>query len=119
MSRAVQIVAIVQAVYFLVTGVWPLVHVRSFMAVTGPKHDVWLVRTVGVLVAVVGVVIGLAAWRGGVTPEIALLAVGCAGALGAVDVIYVARRVIARVYLVDALAEAMLVAAWAWAWYVR
>jgi hypothetical protein len=28
-----------QGAYFLVTGVWPLVHMPSFLAVTGPKTD--------------------------------------------------------------------------------
>ena len=29
----------VQGAYFLVTGVWPLVSIRSFQAVTGKKTD--------------------------------------------------------------------------------
>jgi hypothetical protein len=118
MERAIVWVAAVQAGYFFVTGVWPIVHVRSFMAVTGPKHDVWLVKTVGALIAVVGVAIGVSAWRGAVPPEVAVLAVGSAAALGFVDVYYPLRGVIPRVYLLDAVAEALLIAAWviAWTW---
>src|SRR5690606_20176976 len=44
-----------QGWYYLASGVWPLVHYRSFIAVTGPKADDWLVRTFGALIAVVGV----------------------------------------------------------------
>src|SRR5687767_1429645 len=102
MNRWLEVVAWVQAGYFFVTGVWPLVDIRSFMAVTGPKVDVWLVRTVGVLVGVVGVVIGMAAWRHAITAEVMVLAVGCAAGLAAIDVVYVVKRVIARVYLMDA-----------------
>jgi hypothetical protein len=40
-----------QGVYYLLTGVWPLPSIGSFQRVTGPKTDLWLVRTVGVLVA--------------------------------------------------------------------
>ena len=40
--------AIAQGVYFAATGVWPLIDMRSFERVTGPKADKWLVRTVGV-----------------------------------------------------------------------
>jgi len=45
---------IAQGAYFAATGVWPLVHMRSFEAITGPKADKRLVRTVGVLVTVIG-----------------------------------------------------------------
>ena len=116
MEQALVWVAAVQGAYYVVTGVWPIVHVRSFMAVTGPKTDVWLVKAVGALVAVVGAAVGLAAWRHAVTPEVALLAVGSAAALGFVDVYYPLRGVIPRVYLLDALAEGALIAAWAVAW---
>ena len=104
--------AAVQAAYYFLTGVWPIVHIRSFMAVTGPKHDKWLVKTVGVLITVIAVVIGMAAYRGTVDAEVIALAIGSAAALGAVDVIYVACRVIPRIYLLDAVAEAVLIAAW-------
>lgn len=110
------VVAWVQAVYFLITGVWPLVHIDSFMKVTGPKHDLWLVRTVGVLVTVIALTIGVAAWRREIGPPVILLAIASTAALAAVDVVYVARRVIARIYLADALAEVLLIAAWAVAW---
>ena len=113
MNDFVRWVALVQAIYFVITGVWPIVNMRSFLAVTGPKVDLWLVKTVGALVTVIGLSIGLAAWRGSVIPqEIVVLAIGSAAALGAVDVIYVSKRVIPPIYLLDAAAEALLIAAW-------
>lgn len=112
-TAAPGVVAAVQGVYFLLTGVWPLVHVESFLAVTGPKTDLWLVYTVGVLIAVVGVVLLVAARSGRVTPEVALLAVGSAAALTGIDVIFVARHVIPPVYLLDAAAEVLLMLGWA------
>jgi hypothetical protein len=101
-----------QGAYFLATGLWPLVHMPSFLRVTGPKRDVWLVRTVGALIAVTGATILSAAQRNRVTGEIAFLAAGTAGALGAVDTIYTVRGRIPPVYLLDAVAEAGLVALW-------
>jgi len=103
---------LIHAAYFVLTGVWPLVHMPSFLAVTGPKTDLWLVRTVGALVTVIGLAIGAAATRGTDTATLATLAIGSAAALAAVDVVYVARGTIARVYLVDAAAEAILIIAW-------
>lgn len=116
MPAALYSLAMIQAVYFLVTGLWPIVHLRSFMAVTGPKVDYWLVKTVGVLVTVIGVALGVVAARRQFGIEIFVLAAGSAAALGAVDVIYVAKRVIAKIYLADAVAEAILVVAWLLLW---
>ena len=119
MNRWLEIVAWTQAAYFLLTGVWPLVHIRSFMTVTGPKTDLWLVKTVGILVTVVGLVIAVAAARHAISLEILLLATASAAALAAIDVIYVATRVIARIYLLDAAAETVLIIAWLLAWSFR
>lgn len=101
-----------QGAFYLATGIWPLVHMSSFLAVTGPKTDLWLVRTVGVLIAVVGATLLLACMRKGITPEIRLLAVGSALALAAVDIVYVSAGRISAVYLLDAVAETILAAAW-------
>jgi hypothetical protein len=51
-----------------------------------------------------------------VTPEVVLLGVASAAALGAVDVVYVTKRIIPRIYLFDAAAEAVLILAWGVAW---
>jgi hypothetical protein len=106
----------VQAAYFVVTGLWPIVHIRSFTLVTGPKYDLWLVKTVGVLITVIGLTIGMAGWRRRVVPEVFVLAVGSAAALGFVDVYYHLRGTIPAVYLLDAAAEAVLVVVWLVAW---
>jgi len=71
-------VALAQGSYYVLTGVWSLVHIRSFQAVTGPKTDLWLVKTVGVLVIAIGGVLCSAGLRRQATPEIPSLAVGSA-----------------------------------------
>lgn len=111
-ARPVSGVAAAQGLFYLATGVWPLIDIDSFQAVTGQKTDLWLVYTVGVLVAVVGCVLLSAAYSGRVTTEVALLAAGCALALAGIDVVFVLRNVISQVYLLDAAAELVLVAAW-------
>src|SRR3954468_1474564 len=78
----------VQGLYYLATGVWPLVSMDTFLMVTGPKTDLWLVDTVGVLVGVIGLVLLLAAARRHATAEVVLLALGSALALTGVDVIF-------------------------------
>jgi hypothetical protein len=106
-------VATAHALFDVITGVWPIVHRRSFEAVTGRKREGWLVQTVGALVAVVGGVIGSAAIRDAITPEIVGLATASAAALATVDLVFVSRRRISPIYLADACVEGLLVAAWA------
>jgi hypothetical protein len=105
-------VAVVQGAYFLATGVWPLLSLRSFERVTGPKREKWLVKTVGGLIACVGGALLAAGLRRRVTPEMAALGAGTAAFLGGVDVVYTARGRLRPVYLADAAAEAVLVAGW-------
>ena len=105
--------AIAQGAYFAATGVWPLVHMPSFEAVTGPKADKWLVRTVGVLVSVIGGVLLAAGARAKITGEVAGLAIGSAVGLGLIDTVYATRGRISRIYLADAALEAAIAAGWA------
>jgi hypothetical protein len=101
-----------QGLFYVITGVWPLVSLRTFEAVTGPKVDGWLVKTTGVLIAVIGTTLVVSARRGRVPPEVAWLGGGGAAALGTVDLVYALRGRISRVYLLDAVVELGLAAAW-------
>jgi hypothetical protein len=107
------VAAAVQGLYYLGTGVWPLISLDTFLKVTGPKTDLWLVQAFGVLVAVAGTVLLVAAWRRSVPLEIVTLAVGLAMALAGIDIVFVLRRDIGPVYLLDAIAEIGLIALWA------
>lgn len=104
--------ALVQGAYFLGTGLWPILHLRSFEAITGPKPEGWLVKALGAVIAVTGATLIAAGARDRVTAEIAGLAMGSAAALGAVDAVYGLRRRISPVYLGDAVVEAAIVSAW-------
>jgi hypothetical protein len=103
---------LVQGLYMVATGVWPLVSPVTFQTVTGPKREMWLTNTVGALAAVTGGVLLYAASRRRRPSEVILLAMGNAMAFMAIDVIYVAKRRIAPVYLIDAVAQLGLLATW-------
>jgi hypothetical protein len=103
--------AVAHGVFDVVTGVWPIIHLRSFEAVTGPKPEGWLVKTVGALITVIGGTLLTAGLRRRVSPELMLLAAGSAASLAAVDLVYSPQR-ISPVYLLDALAEGVLVTGW-------
>lgn len=106
------LVALVQGIYFFVTGVWPLLSMKTFLMVTGPKTDLWLVKTVGMILAVIGAVLILAQVNAEINTSIIVLAIGSAISLATVEFIYVAKRVISPIYLADAVAELILVAWW-------
>ena len=108
--------ALIQGLFYLVTGVWPLLDIVSFQVVTGPKTDLWLVRTVGVLVTVVGAVLIAASRSRRVTPEIVMLAVGSALGLAAIDLRYALAGRISAVYLADAVVEIGLSLVWWIGW---
>src|SRR4051812_24714809 len=94
------------ATLFVGTGLWPLVHIRSFEAVTGPKRDAWLVRTVGLLLTAVGAGLLVGSRKGRVERGAMAAGVGASAALGAIDVVYASRGRIAKVYLLDVALEA-------------
>lgn len=108
----VALVWIVQGVYYMITGVWSIIGIKSFQKVTGPKVDIWLVKTVGVIVLVIGAVLTSAGTRRVREPEIPALAVGSALGLAGINVFYSLRGRISKVYLLDAAAELGIVAIW-------
>jgi hypothetical protein len=97
----------------VVSGLWPLLHMRSFELALGPKVDTWLVRTVAGLLAANG----LAQLTAPATDEglrvAAAIGVGTAATLATVDLVYVPKGRISPVYLVDAAVELGWLAAWA------
>jgi hypothetical protein len=108
MSRLLRTTLGLQAAYYLLTGLWPWVHLASFEAVTGPKTDDWLVRTVGLLAAAIGLSLAIASRQRDVTPATLALAGASAVAFASIDVGYVLVGRISPVYLADALVEVVL-----------
>ncbi len=106
------LVALVQGVYFFVAGMWPILSMNTFLKVTGPKTDLWLVKTVGLLLAVTGVVLIVAQVNTEINTPVVILAIGSALSLAIVEFVYVAKRVISPIYLADAIIELLLIVWW-------
>lgn len=115
MKPNLSLVAKIQGGYWFLTGVWPFVHLRSFIWVTGPKEDIWLLYTVSVLIIVIGGVLLSAGLRKKVTREIKWLGIAGAAGLTGIDVYYALSDVIWDVYLLDAVGEVILILLWFWA----
>lgn len=101
-----------QATYTLITAIWPLVHIESFMAVTGYKTDVWLVKTVGALL--IPVAITLYTYLFLTTDQRPAIVLGGLTALAfiCVDFYYTLNDVISDIYLADGVVEIVFLSAW-------
>jgi hypothetical protein len=100
-----------QGAFNLAGGLWPLVSMRTFEAVYGPKTDRWLECTVAGLLATVGAA-QLTARTDAEVRLARILGVGTATTLLAVDAVNVPRGRIRWTYLQDAVCEAAWIAAW-------
>jgi hypothetical protein len=101
----------IMGIYYAVTGIWPLFHLRSFEMVTGPKVDKWLVKVVGLLAFSSGLVFLYSALMREVIPiEVILLAALNILSFMLMDIWYVFRKIISPVYLADALVQAIFLA---------
>jgi hypothetical protein len=101
-----------QGLFYTITGFWPLISRKTFEKVTGPKHDFWLVNTVGVVIGSIGLSLISAGYHRRVTPEIRGLGIGAASGLAAIDLVYVTKNRIPRIYLLDAVAEIGMISGW-------
>ena len=98
------------AAYYLATGAWPLLSMRSFEAVTGPKTDRWLVKMVAALALANGGALAFGTMQDEIADETLVLATCSALAFASIDVAYVVGRRISPVYLGDAAIELALAA---------
>lgn len=111
-SRLIQYLLWTQGIYYLLTAVWPLVHIESFMVVTGRKQDIWLVKTVSVLILSVALALLYGIYYHTDYRLVRLIAVSSALGLTAIDIWYYLQGVIKWVYLADAVAEVALIVGW-------
>ena len=111
-NRVEYLVALLQGIYFFVFGIWPILHMRSFLKVTGPKTDLWLVKTVGLILAVIGAVLIFAQVNAEVNTSLIILAICSDLSLAVIEFVYVTKRVISPIYLGDSFLELLLIACW-------
>jgi hypothetical protein len=105
-------VAATQGAVFIASGLWPVIHLRSFERASGPKVDGWLVKTVGLLLASVGGGLFAAAMRRRVTGELAAVGALTAASLVAIDLRFAPTGRIPRRYLADALLHSLWLVGW-------
>jgi hypothetical protein len=102
----------VQGLYYTATGLWPLLHMPSFIAVTGPKRELWLVRAAAGLIVSVGLGLLSSGPRASAEPGLRAVAIGSALTLAAVDLVYGLTGRIPRAYLADAAVQLAILVLW-------
>lgn len=101
---------IFQGIYYFFTALWPVVHIDSFEKLTGKKRNHWLVYTVALLLIVSSVVFLFSGLKSGPVPvETIILSVGNALALTVIDIVFVLKNTIRKIYLLDASVEMLII----------
>lgn len=104
------LVAYVQMFYFLLTAVWPFVHLESFLKITGPKTDIWLVKTVSLLILpYVFLILYVLKIRR--SPLVILVIILCSAGLAGIDLYYI-HDVIRWTYMIDFILEVTFIVYW-------
>jgi hypothetical protein len=113
MKRQSKVLPIIHGTYILVTALWPLLHIRSFMEVTGYKTDIWLVKTVSVILLAIAIYY-LTNALFGQEERMAATAMGISlsAGLACIDFYYSSIGRIAWVYAIDGIVEVLFAAAW-------
>ncbi|MFD1772169.1 hypothetical protein [Sphingobacterium suaedae] len=96
-------VSLIQGYYYVIAGVWPVVHRISFLQVTGGKQDLWLVELVGLL----SVAIGLAL----IIKRYSFLGFCTALAFTVIDLRYAGMHTSSPAYLIDAVIQLLFMGA--------
>jgi hypothetical protein len=102
----------IQSIYTFLTAVWPLVHIESFMLVTGYKTDIWLVKTVGALLIPIAVSLFSHLFTEGNHWPAVFLGALTAAAFICVDFYYALNDVIRDIYMADGFVEILFLLCW-------
>lgn len=107
-----RVLVFAQSTYLFVTAMWALLHIESFMRVTGPKTDIWLVKTVGALLLPIAAC--LATYLFIKVDRRPAFVLGCLTALAfiSVDFYYALNDVISDIYLADGVVEIIFFVTW-------
>jgi hypothetical protein len=102
----------IQGGYTTLTALWGLADIDSFMAITGPKTDVWLVKTASVVLMAIGLtLISYVFIKTDPLPAI-ILGILTSGGLAVIDFYYSGRGVISQIYSMDGVAEVVFALVW-------
>lgn len=102
----------IQGSYLLITSLWSLIDIQSFMEITGPKTDLWLVKSFSLILICVAVSCLYSGFSKHFSPAVHLMAFSTAMVLFTIDVYYPLKGVIRKVYLADGYVHLIFLILW-------
>ena len=112
MQKKYKIFPALQALYYFVTAVWPFIHLESFLSVTGDKTDIWLVKTVSVLLLPYCLLLVYLIFNPKRNLIIVLSITLCCSVLMIIELYYYLAGVIKWVYLIDGALQFLFLLYW-------
>jgi hypothetical protein len=101
-------VILIQGVYYLITAVWPLLHLQSFTAVVGPKPDLFQFYTTTLLILVISVTLLLSVGKEKSLSTI-FLALASPIAFIVIEIVWI--HSLRQIFLLDIALEVVILAA--------
>lgn len=117
--KVIRYLVAIQSCYLLLTALWPFIDINSFMLITGPKQDVWLVKTVAVLLIPVALCLSTYLLTGGSYIYPMVLGSLIPLAFMTIDFHYAGLNVISDVYLIDGVIQVIFFGAWMLVWITK
>ena len=100
-----------QGMYIFLTALWALVDIKSFMIITGPKTDIWLVKTVAVSLISISLFFILSSAKSE-DPAVSFTAFAFSFGFAYIDFFYSLNRTIRWVYAIDGVIETLFGLLW-------
>ena len=105
-----------QSGYYLATALWGILDIESFMEVSGPKTDIWLVKTVSVVLLSVCICLLSGLLLAEYSLPIFILGSTSAIALAIIDFRYTSDDTIKWVYAIDGVVQVLILISWIIIW---
>ncbi|MEI6950509.1 hypothetical protein V9K67_25220 [Paraflavisolibacter sp. H34] len=102
----------IQGIYTFLTAVWPIVDIESFLKVSGYKTDIWLVKTVSLLLLSISLCLLLSIFSKGPYLPITVLMLTLSVSLAYVDFYYALNDTISNIYMADGAAQVVFTFCW-------
>jgi hypothetical protein len=109
---------VLQSLYYLFAGLWPLLHMLSFMSESGPKADPWLMQAEGMLIVCIISAFVIDLYTHKAAFSIIFLAVSTSIGFLYIDLMHSFSGEMGGIYLIDASAHLVLMTIWS-LWLMR
>src|SRR5688572_2332657 len=103
---------IVQGLYTLLTALWALTHIDSFIRVTGPKTDIWLVKTVAAILLSIATCFLYGPFVKQDHFLVIVVGITSSAALASIDFYYTGNNTINKIYQADGYLQVLFFLLW-------